>query len=1319
MFEVWLSAPRALRTVIRSIRDRICPPMFSRRQLAPVRSVAPSARLASRALAPFILLGVMFSAAPAFAQTAFSSVTLGAGNFDTTIGLNSNKTYLNAVNLTGSAITIGANGGNLGVTFAASNAANPSGSNWSTTNWGNQVNSGQSTVTGNLGTLLNTFNYGDGSNPQTLTLTSLTAGKTYDVTFYNRDWDNTATRSQLITTSSGGSTTFQQDLAGTGGQNQGNLLRYTFVASGASEVITMTPQQGGSWHLYGFSTEQVFNNTFTSGTNWSTSVWANTANGTNAIPTTAGSNAIFGSSGSPATLNLDANETVGHLQFNGAVGTTISGASTLTLQGDTGGVSMVNAFAGTHTISTQMAFANNVNVYGGGALNLSGNISGTGALSFQGANAAVGYSGGSLALSGTNSYSGGTTVNGGTLSINADAALGAVPAAAATNLTFGGNSTLQAGASGIGVGFTRNVQINSGVTATIDTQANPMAIGGAIGGSGSLNKIGSGVLMLANTNTYSGSTTVNGGTLRLGHSSTLGTGAVANAGSYTFSAATGNLLAGLSPASNTNGSGGLESTGAVTMLTNGAIVANNANTYTIGNNAVLTYILGSAFNGYDISKINIYSGWGDSGRENISLNSIKYSTVANPTSFTNTFPNSAINYEGGTAVALSTLTATGGTLADNVYAIQFNFGNQENNYVGYRELEVVGATASSPPTGALAAGSAVNLAVSGAAFDIYDNNQTIASLTGVAGANVRLGKGVLTVGDNTTTTFAGVIGDSGGASSNTGGSLVKQGAGTVTLSGANVYTGATTIKQGVLQVASGGSLAAASAVAVGGSTATGTPTLMGSGTVSGAVTVNGAGGGAAGHLAPGLNVSGNTGAIGTLNVGSLTLNSGAVLDYDFGGSLNSDLTTMAGVLTLPTSGAVTLNLTSIAGGLGNNSYKLFTYGSVANFSSTIFTVGSSPLTGRSYSFTNTGTELDLTIATQAWLGTTSGDWETGTNWVAGSIPGSTSLTTNTDTATFNGASGNRNVVVNANRNVQFLVFDNPNSANAYTISAAGGSSILLTNNGGIQTTANEVNTSTVNAPLVIEGAAATFTSGSPSAALKIGGGIIGLISGGGTTTLTLNGANGGLNVISGVIGDNGSTVLALVKNQAGTWILSNANTYTGGTTISNGILQLGDGTTNGSVAGTILNNSALVFKNGASQTFAGVISGSGTVSVNNAAALNLTGANTYSGGTTISGGTLNINADAALGAVPGSPATNLTFAASGTLQAGASGTVLYSTRSITVASAAIATIDTQANAMMINGESAAPDRSSKSAAARWRSAAKAPTPAPQRSTPAR
>ena len=51
---------------------------------------------------------------------------------------------------------------------------------------------------------------------------------------------------------------------------------------------------------------------------------------------------------------------------------------------------------------------------------------------------------------------------------------------------------------------------------------------------------------------------------------------------------------------------------------------------------------------------------------------------------------------------------------------------------------------------------------------------------------------------------------------------------------------------------------------------------------------------------------------------------------------------------------------------------------------------------------------------------------------------------------------------------------------------------------------------------------------------------------------------------------------------ASTLTLTASSGFTGGTTISMGTLQIGNGTTNGSLsaAGTLTNNSALVFDNG-------------------------------------------------------------------------------------------------------------------------------------------
>lgn len=85
----------------------------------------------------------------------------------------------------------------------------------------------------------------------------------------------------------------------------------------------------------------------------------------------------------------------------------------------------------------------------------------------------------------------------------------------------------------------------------------------------------------------------------------------------------------------------------------------------------------------------------------------------------------------------------------------------------------------------------------GATLDLASANQTIGSLAG-AGL-VTLGSGrLITGGLNTSTTFAGIISDSGS------GSVKKLGTGTFTLTGNNTYTGTTVIANGALQLGEGG-----------------------------------------------------------------------------------------------------------------------------------------------------------------------------------------------------------------------------------------------------------------------------------------------------------------------------------------------------------------------------------------------------------------------------------------------------------------------------------------------------------------------------------
>ena len=99
----------------------------------------------------------------------------------------------------------------------------------------------------------------------------------------------------------------------------------------------------------------------------------------------------------------------------------------------------------------------------------------------------------------------------------------------------------------------------------------------------------------------------------------------------------------------------------------------------------------------------------------------------------------------------------------------------------------------------------------------------------------------------------------------------------------------------------------------------------------------------------------------------------------------------------------------------------------------------------------------------------------------------------------------------------------------------------------------------------------------------------------------------------------------LIKNGDGTLMLTATNTFTGGTTISAGTLQLGDGTTrNGSVSGTITNNGALIIANPSAQIFPNNITGNGGFTKNGSGTLTLSSSNTYLGATIISAGTLRL-----------------------------------------------------------------------------------------------
>jgi autotransporter-associated beta strand protein len=109
---------------------------------------------------------------------------------------------------------------------------------------------------------------------------------------------------------------------------------------------------------------------------------------------------------------------------------------------------------------------------------------------------------------------------GGTLNVSSDGNLG----------TAGGGVILNGGTLQYGAGFSsaRGVELD-GSSGTIDTNGNNSTLSGVISGTGLLTKINSGTLTLGGNNTYSGATTISGGTLALS-----GAGSIASSSGVTL-----------------------------------------------------------------------------------------------------------------------------------------------------------------------------------------------------------------------------------------------------------------------------------------------------------------------------------------------------------------------------------------------------------------------------------------------------------------------------------------------------------------------------------------------------------------------------------------------------------------------------------------------------------------------------------------------------------------------------------------------------------------------------------------------------------------
>ncbi len=219
-------------------------------------------------------------------------------------------------------------------------------------------------------------------------------------------------------------------------------------------------------------------------------------------------------------------------------------------------------------------------------------------------------------------------------------------------------------------------------------------------------------------------------------------------------------------------------------------------------------------------------------------------------------------------------------------------------------------------------------------------------------------------------------------------------------------------------------------------------------------------------------------------------------------------------------------------------------------------------------------------ASDSWNANANTTWVTAVNWLGGQVPGSTTLD-NSDIATFAfNPSSDRTVTVDNPRFIGGITFGNTTASKFTLITGP----FRLNSGGVIQNVAtNGLHTDTITAAIRIDGENGTafFTANAASASSLLSiGAVTGNSSSPNITTLTLNGTNVGVNVVTGAISNGvaGGT-LALVKDNAGCWALAGTNGYTGGTIVN---------------AGTLIAKKAASFPN---------YSTTGTIAVNNTSVL--------------------------------------------------------------------------------------------------------------------
>ncbi|MDB6120932.1 MAG: rane protein, partial [Verrucomicrobiaceae bacterium] len=742
--------------------------------------------------------------------------------------------------------------------------------------------------------------------------------------------------------------------------------------------------------------------------------------------------------------------------------------------------------------------------------------------------------------------------------------------------------------------------------------------GGVIqdGGAGkvmALTKTGSGTQILAGANTYTGATTISAGTLKLGASNSLPSGAgkgdvtIAGTNTGVASGGSGFVLApgildigGFSQAINgLNSSSGGFVTNNPGLIWNGTawVAAAATNALTVGNNNATASFSGIIQDGFTVAPG--VSATGYVGKINLVKTGTGAQTLtgANLYGGTTTIQNGSIIVAGGNNRLPSTTTVTLGNLTDSG-VLQVGNG-----------------------TGAI--------------------SQTIAGLstTGSGAGNTVVGgnaaNSTLILNQSGTASYSGKFGGAGANQDHL--NVTLQGGGTLTFTGTNTHTGSTTVQGGSTLIL--GTNITSSPLNVGG---VGAGTLTGDTfSVGGPVTVNGGG-----IVAPGVTPS----AIGTLTfTNGLAMNGGTLafqLGSTFGGTpLIGDSINLTGGTFNVGSGFISLADIGGANGIILGTYNLLNYTGSGGLNSLNFnnlSLTSNVIGANNYVatlFNNTALNMLQVIIDNArfWSAQTNGVWDTnGTaNWTPGNFFLAGDKVIFADTFPPSTAPGTTDVQLNSSAAPGAVTFTNSTLDYSFSGNGAitGGTGISKSGAGNVVIDlANTFtgNTSITNGSIEMRRALAL---GTDAGSVSVSGGGELRLSGGiavGAKALTLNGT--------------GATNAGALRS------LSGNNSYAGAITLNGASRISSDAGTLALTGGITMSANSLTFGGAGNITESGIIGGAGSLTVDGTGGVTLYNINTYTGQTFIKNGTLGVSTIGSVGVAGG--LGNAPDAATGTIAIG-------------------------------------------------------------------